>query len=135
MPADGTLLDWLRRIQRDQSEDRRFDYVPLTRMRAFTGLPERVALFDSIVVFENYPVDDDLAAAHGLRLSGLDGIETTNYPLSLVAYPGPELALRLCYDPELFDAGHGAADGRTPHGAAGRACRTAAGARPPDCRC
>ncbi|MHA6765595.1 non-ribosomal peptide synthetase [Streptacidiphilus sp. PAMC 29251] len=105
LPADGTLLDWLRRLQQEQSEDRRFDYVPLTRMRTFTGLPERVALFDSIVVFENYPVDHDLAAAHGLRLSELDGIETTNYPLSLVAYPGPELALRLCYDPELFDVG------------------------------
>ncbi|GGR87730.1 hypothetical protein GCM10010252_28150 [Streptomyces aureoverticillatus] len=101
---DGTLLDWLRGLQRDQSEDRRFDYVPLTRMKAFTELPERAALFDSIVVFENYPVDDDLAAAHGLRLSELDGIETTNYPLSLVAYPGTELALRVGYDPELFDA-------------------------------
>ncbi|MBY8883645.1 non-ribosomal peptide synthase/polyketide synthase [Streptomyces sp. PTM05] len=105
VPADGTLIDWLRRVQRDQSEDRRYDYVPLTRMRTFTGLPERVPLFDSIVVFENYPVDDDLAAAHGLRLSALDGIESTNYPLSLVAYPGPELALCLSYDPELFDAG------------------------------
>ncbi|KUF18775.1 non-ribosomal peptide synthetase [Streptomyces silvensis] len=102
---EGTLLDWLRDLQRDQSEDRRFDYVALTRMKAFTGLPERADLFDSIVVFENYPVDDDLAAAHGLGLSGLDGIETTNYPLSLVAYPGTELTLRLGYDPELFDAG------------------------------
>ncbi|MFF7635007.1 non-ribosomal peptide synthase/polyketide synthase [Kitasatospora sp. NPDC008050] len=104
LPADGTLLDWLRALQREQSEDRRFDFVPLTRIRSFTELAERVALFDSIVVFENYPVDGELAAAHGLRLSGLDGIETTNYPLSLVAYPGQELALRLCYDPELFDA-------------------------------
>ncbi|MFF1796804.1 amino acid adenylation domain-containing protein, partial [Kitasatospora sp. NPDC058263] len=104
VPAVGTLVDWLRRLQWEQNEDRRFDFVPLTRMRTFTGLPERTALFDSIVVFENYPVDDELAAAHGLRLSGLEGVETTNYPLSLVAYPGPELALRLCYDPELFDA-------------------------------
>ncbi|MGV9251182.1 non-ribosomal peptide synthase/polyketide synthase [Streptomyces sp. NPDC003697] len=105
VPRDGTLLDWLRRLQQDQSEDRRFDHLPLTRMKTFTGLPEQAGLFDSIVVFENYPVDDDLAAAHGLRLSGLDGIETTNYPLSLVAYPGPELTLRLGYDPELFGAG------------------------------
>ncbi|MFI1741190.1 non-ribosomal peptide synthase/polyketide synthase [Streptomyces sioyaensis] len=104
VPADGTLRDWLRRVQEIQTDDRRFDFVPLTRLTAFSDLPERVALFDSIVVFENYPVGDDLAAAHGLRLSGLDGIETTNYPLSLVAYPGAELALRLGYDPELFDA-------------------------------
>ncbi|APY90246.1 non-ribosomal peptide synthetase [Streptomyces alfalfae] len=105
VPGHGTLLDWLRALQHDQSEDRRFDHLPLTRMKTFTGLPERVGLFDSIVVFENYPVDDDLAAAHGLRLSGLEGVETTNYPLSLTAYPGEELALRLGYDPELFDAG------------------------------
>ncbi|MET8771889.1 non-ribosomal peptide synthase/polyketide synthase, partial [Streptomyces sp. NPDC004658] len=105
VPDHGTLLDWLRALQHDQSEDRRFDHLPLTRMRAFTELPERVGLFDSIVVFENYPVDDDLAAAHGLRLSGLEGVETTNYPLSLTAYPGTELTLRLGYDPELFDTG------------------------------
>ncbi|MGW3678932.1 non-ribosomal peptide synthase/polyketide synthase [Streptomyces prasinus] len=104
VPRDGTLLDWLGRLQQEQSEDRRHDHVPLHRVRTFTGLPERAALFDSIVVFENYPVDDGLAAAHGLRLSGLEGIETTNYPLGLVAYPGTELALRLGYDPDLFDA-------------------------------
>ncbi|MEU1038519.1 non-ribosomal peptide synthase/polyketide synthase [Streptomyces sp. NPDC005907] len=104
-PRDETLLAWLDRLQQDQSEDRRFDHMPLTRMKGFTELPDGVALFDSIVVFENYPVDDGLAAAHGLRLSDLDGIETTNYPLSLVAYPGPELGLRLGYDPELFDTG------------------------------
>ncbi|MFD3419449.1 non-ribosomal peptide synthetase [Streptomyces decoyicus] len=103
VPSDGTLTDWLRRVQEIQTDDRRFDFVPLARLKAFSDLPERVGLFDSIVVFENYPVGGDLAAAHGLRLSGLDGIETTNYPLSLVAYPGPELALRLGYDPELFD--------------------------------
>ncbi|MFF3306090.1 non-ribosomal peptide synthase/polyketide synthase [Streptomyces sp. NPDC002952] len=104
-PREETLLAWLSRLQQDQSEDRRFDHMPLTRLRGFTELPERVALFDSIVVFENYPVDDGLAAAHGLRLSDLHGIETTNYPLSLVAYPGAELGLRLGYDPELFDTG------------------------------
>ncbi|WP_262418133.1 non-ribosomal peptide synthetase [Streptomyces sp. SP2-10] len=105
VPGHGTLLDWLRTLQHDQIEDRRFDHLPLTRIKACSRLPERVGLFDSIVVFENYPVDDDLAASHGLRLSGLEGIETTNYPLSLTAYPGAELTLRLGYDPELFDAG------------------------------
>ncbi|MFD3733820.1 non-ribosomal peptide synthase/polyketide synthase [Streptomyces sp. NPDC058632] len=104
VPRDETLLTWLSRLQQEQSEDRRHDHVPLHRMKAFTELPERAPLFDSIVVFENYPVDDGPAAAHGLRLSGLDGIETTNYPLGLVAYPGTELALRLGYDPDLFDA-------------------------------
>ncbi|WP_218053903.1 non-ribosomal peptide synthetase [Streptomyces rhizosphaericus] len=103
VPAGSTLLSWLSAVQSGQTEDRRFDFVPLTRLRSWTGLPERVNLFDSIVVFENYPIGGDLAAAHGLALRELNGVETTNYPLSLVVYPGEELALRLGYDPALFD--------------------------------
>ncbi|MET8010138.1 non-ribosomal peptide synthase/polyketide synthase [Streptomyces sp. NPDC005266] len=103
VPSEGTLLSWLSSVQTEQSEDRRFDFVPLTRLRSFTSLADRVNLFDSLVVFENYPVGGDLAAAHGLELRELDGIETTNYPLSLVVYPGEELVLRLGYDPGLFD--------------------------------
>ncbi|MCM3804718.1 non-ribosomal peptide synthase/polyketide synthase [Streptomyces sp. DR7-3] len=103
VPSGATLLTWLSAVQSGQTEDRRFDFVPLTRLRSWTGLPERVNLFDSIVVFENYPIGGDLAATHGLALRELDGVETTNYPLSLVVYPGEELALRLGYDPALFD--------------------------------
>ncbi|MFE9428493.1 non-ribosomal peptide synthase/polyketide synthase [Kitasatospora sp. NPDC006697] len=105
VPVHGSALDWLRQLQQDQSEDRRFGHLSLGRIQAGTELPERATLFDSIVVFENYPVDEDLAAAHGLRLTGLDGVETTNYPLALVAYPGRTLGLRLGYDPRLLDAG------------------------------
>ncbi|GAA1979897.1 non-ribosomal peptide synthase/polyketide synthase [Kitasatospora viridis] len=104
VPGRGSTLDWLRHLQQTQSEDRRHGHLPLGRLAAATELPERVALFDSIVVFENYPVDGDLAAAHGLRMTGLDGVETTNYPLNLIAYPGPELTLRFGYDPGLLDA-------------------------------
>ncbi|MBL1100667.1 non-ribosomal peptide synthetase [Streptomyces coffeae] len=103
VPSGSTLLSWLREVQSAQTEDRRFDFVSLPRLRSWTGLAERVNLFDSIVVFENYPVGGDLAAAHGLALRELDGVETTNYPLSLVVYPGEELTLRLGYDPALFD--------------------------------
>ncbi|MFI0776430.1 non-ribosomal peptide synthase/polyketide synthase [Streptomyces sp. NPDC021212] len=104
VPTGGTLRSWLREVQERQTEDRRFDFVPLTRLRSMSRLEERVNLFDSIVVFENYPVGGDLAAAHGLALRDLEGVETTNYPLSLVVYPGEEMALRLGYDPALFDA-------------------------------
>ncbi|MGX1304956.1 amino acid adenylation domain-containing protein/non-ribosomal peptide synthase protein (TIGR01720 family) [Streptomyces albogriseolus] len=119
VPRDEPLLTWLARLQQEQSEDRRHDHVPLHRMTAYTDLPERAALFDSIVVFENYPVDDDLAAAHGLRLTGLEGIETTNYPLSLVAYPvrGARPAPRL--RPGPVRRRHDRADGRVPDRPAG----------------
>ncbi|MGO1054910.1 non-ribosomal peptide synthase/polyketide synthase [Crossiella sp. CA198] len=98
-----TLAGWLRAIQDTQSADRRYDFLPLPQLRACTDLPERGSLFDSIVVFENYPFDDTAAATHGLGLRELRGVETTNYPLTLVAYPHDEFKVNLGYDPALFE--------------------------------
>ena len=79
--------------------------VSLSQVQACADLPDGSNLFDSIVVFENYPIDQETAAAHGLRLRDLNARETTNYPLSIVASPGPRLRLDVGYDPALFAAG------------------------------
>ena len=58
-------------------------------------------LFDTLLVFENYPMEpEDLAAAgSGLRVGGIETRDATHYPLSLMAQPGERLLLRLDYDP------------------------------------
>ncbi|WP_103352219.1 non-ribosomal peptide synthetase [Amycolatopsis sp. CA-128772] len=94
---------WLRDLQAAQAESRRFEHVPLTAVQAWSGVGGGRNLFDSLVVFENYPVTADDVAAHGVRLRDLQAMETTNYPLSVVAAPGPRLSLGLGYDPALFD--------------------------------
>ncbi|MEV4053508.1 non-ribosomal peptide synthase/polyketide synthase [Amycolatopsis sp. NPDC049688] len=94
---------WLRDLQAAQAESRRFEHVPLTAVQAWSGVGGGRNLFDSLVVFENYPVTAEDAAAHGVRLRHLQAMETTNYPLSVVAAPGPRLSLGLGYDPALFD--------------------------------
>ncbi|MFC0532143.1 non-ribosomal peptide synthetase, partial [Phytohabitans kaempferiae] len=68
------------------------------------GVSQGAGLFDSIVVFENYPVDTHAAAAHGLRLGEVESSEVGTYPLNLIAYTGDELTGELRYDPALFDA-------------------------------
>jgi len=93
-----SAAEWLRSLQAAQAESRRFEHVPLTRMQAWSGVGGGRNLFDSIVVFENYPISED-----GLGLRDLQALETTNYPISLVAVPGKRLSLGLGYDPELFD--------------------------------
>ncbi|WP_410618625.1 non-ribosomal peptide synthase/polyketide synthase [Amycolatopsis sp. cmx-8-4] len=98
-PAAG----WLRDLQAAQAESRRFEHVPLTAVQGWSGVEGGQNLFDSIVVFENYPVTADDVASHGVRLRDLDARETTSYPLSVVASPGPRLSLGLGYDPALFD--------------------------------
>ncbi|MDQ7803082.1 non-ribosomal peptide synthase/polyketide synthase [Amycolatopsis sp. A133] len=97
------VAGWLRGLQAAQAESRRFEHVPLTAVQAWSGVEGGRNLFDSLVVFENYPVTADDVAAHGVRLRDLQAMETTNYPLSVVAAPGPRLSLGLGYDPALFD--------------------------------
>ncbi|MEU9047273.1 amino acid adenylation domain-containing protein, partial [Kitasatospora sp. NPDC048343] len=103
-PHQG-VVEWLQALQAEQVEARRFDYLPLTRIQAVSELPTDQALFDSLVIFANYPVDTDTAAGRGLRISEVTAVEATNYPLNLAAYTGVGLTLDLLYDPAMFDEG------------------------------
>jgi non-ribosomal peptide synthase protein (TIGR01720 family) len=102
--AAASVVGWLQKVQATQAEARRFDFVSLTHLQTWSDLPGGIGLFDSIVVFENYPINDEVAAAYGLRLRELHAIETTNYPLTVVVVPGQRLSIELGYDPALFDA-------------------------------
>ncbi|HSV66607.1 MAG TPA: amino acid adenylation domain-containing protein [Mycobacteriales bacterium] len=104
----GDVAGWLRRMQAEQVESRRFEHVSLARLRRWSELPGGTSLFDSIVAFENYPFDRETFAASGLHLESFTAVEVTNYPLNLIVHGGVRhvepLALRLGYDPGLFDA-------------------------------
>ena len=87
--AATTVLSWLRDMQTEQVESRRFDFVSLAQLQAWSDLPAGINLFDSIVVFENYPIDDDgRRAAHGLQMRDVaGGARPPTIPLTLVASP------------------------------------------------
>ncbi|MFF4819083.1 amino acid adenylation domain-containing protein [Kitasatospora sp. NPDC001309] len=61
-------------------------------------------LFDSVLVFENYPLDPQALAGEvaGLRLTGLRAGDANHYPLSLMALPGERLRLQIGYDTARF---------------------------------
>ncbi|PLW74220.1 non-ribosomal peptide synthetase, partial [Streptomyces sp. DJ] len=76
----------------------------LTHIHHHTPLPTDTPLFDSLVVFENYPVDENTARTHHLTVHDTTANEATNYPLTLAAYDGRTVGFHLRYDPHLFDA-------------------------------
>ncbi|GAB1640211.1 amino acid adenylation domain-containing protein [Krasilnikovia sp. MM14-A1259] len=92
------LLD---RIQDEQSALMEHQYLGLTDIQRAAGHGE---LFDTLVVFENYP--DDEPGDDGLPVIGTDGHDATHYPLTLIAEPGPTLRLAVEYRPDLFDAAY-----------------------------
>jgi amino acid adenylation domain-containing protein/non-ribosomal peptide synthase protein (TIGR01720 family) len=101
--VDGSreAAEWLRELQAAQTEARQFEHLPLSRLRACSGVPGGLEVFDSILVFENYPID----SLHGVRITGMTAIEATNYSLSATVYPGPRLKIVFGYEPERFDRG------------------------------
>ena len=96
------LRELLRDVQARQSGLLSHQHVGLSEIQQAAGVGE---LFDTLVVFENYPVEqlDRLAVAGGVRLEGVRGRDATHYPLSLLAQPGERLRLRMDYRGDLFD--------------------------------
>ncbi len=105
--VDGDLEvgSWLRNLQSEQVDARQYEYVALAQLQRWSGIPRETGLFDSVVVFENFPHDDEIAARNGLRVREQTDREHTNYALTLTCYADRELHLWVGYDPELFDAG------------------------------
>ncbi|MEU9993556.1 amino acid adenylation domain-containing protein [Streptomyces sp. NPDC048045] len=97
------LADALTRLQTEQAGLLAHQHVRLTDVQQLSGHQE---LFDTTLVFQNYPVDPTTEELEidGVRFSGVDGRDGAHYPLNLAAgLMGDDLHLRLCYAPDLFD--------------------------------
>ena len=60
-------MEWLQRLQAEQVEMRQYEYAPLVEVQSWSEVPRGLPLFESIVVFENYPVDRSKGWDAGLK--------------------------------------------------------------------
>jgi hypothetical protein len=105
VPGSALVIPWLHDVQARLVELRQFEFSSLVQVQQWSDVPRGRPLFESIVVFENYPLDATLfSRSGGLGVEPVRILEQTNYPLTLVALPGTELLLRLGYDAHRFDA-------------------------------
>ena len=103
--ADIVVSQWLQQVQSLNLALREHEHTPLYDIQRWAGAGNG-ALFDSILVFENYPMAEALqqGPATGLTFSAIRRQEQTNYPLTLVAVTGRELSLGVSYDQASFAA-------------------------------
>jgi len=102
--AEETLLSLLKTIQAAQVELRQYEYSPLVDIQQkCSEVPPPVALFESLLVFENYPVDPSLQEHGSLQIRNVRSFEQTNYPLTLIAVVDSELSLKISYNLLRFD--------------------------------
>ena len=101
----AAVLPWLKALQQAQAEARQFEHTPLAAIQGWSEVGRGQSLFESILVFENYPGDDALRQVpSSLRFSGLQTREQTNFPLTAAVVPAQRLTLRLAFDAGRFAA-------------------------------
>ena len=102
-PKDS-LLSWLKQLQDRQIEARQYEYSPLVEVQRWSEVPRGLPLFDTLVVFENYPLESSLQKrVQNLEIESVISFEKTNYALTLTVVPGEELALKISYNSNRFE--------------------------------
>ncbi|BBY24058.1 hypothetical protein MSTO_42630 [Mycobacterium stomatepiae] len=97
-----TTADLLDQLHRANNHTLEHQHLALSEIHRVTGHDQ---LFDTLFVFENYPVDAaNLAGIDGLAITEMTAREYNHYPLTLQAMPGNELGLRVEYNTDVFAA-------------------------------
>lgn len=92
------LGDWLRSLQQANAERAEFEFMPLVEIQSLAPTAERGALFDSLLVFDNYPTSGRDSGDAALVAQPLTSFSYNNYPLTLMVMPGEELLLQFKFD-------------------------------------
>ncbi|WP_051716312.1 non-ribosomal peptide synthetase [Streptomyces bikiniensis] len=105
--VDGTetVREALRRLRDEQTRLLSHHHIGLSEIQRAVGRRE---LFDTHLVFENYPLDRATLSrpAQGLRVASVTGRDATHYPLTLVAFAvDGALHLRLDHRPGALEPG------------------------------
>ncbi len=98
------LVPWLRRLQERNLELRHHEQTPLVKVQQWSEVPRGLPLFESILAFESYPLEDALGrGVAGLGIGEVRTFSRASHPLSVAAFPGAELWLRIDYEAGRFD--------------------------------
>ena len=95
---DTPIVHWLERIQEEQSAARQFEYTPLVSIQGWSEVRRGTPLFESVLVFENYPGDSGSPRDEGADPFHVPALERTSYPLTIAVVPGVQLTVKITYD-------------------------------------
>ncbi|MEO7768106.1 MAG: condensation domain-containing protein, partial [Ferruginibacter sp.] len=103
--AGEDVSSWLQALQAGQVSSRQYQYTPLSETQSLSGV--KGDLFDSLVVFENYPVSKLLGSRKwSIGVENTQMSEQTNYPLSLIISNTSEIKIDFSYNTALLEELH-----------------------------
>ncbi|HWX41226.1 MAG TPA: condensation domain-containing protein, partial [Blastocatellia bacterium] len=111
VPPEAFLWPWLRDVQARNFELRRFEYTSAGQVHQWCDVPGSLPLYESLLVFENYPTGASLEASdltvdiQHLRSKGAQ----TKHPITILATEFADLVLQIITDNGRLGDGDGAA--------------------------
>jgi hypothetical protein len=105
---EQSLEPWLKAIQRQMVELQELHYSPLAQVNAWVDITPGLPLFESILVFNNLPINDLLRGRTNianLEVEQLGGDDQNSFPLTLTITAIAELDIEIKYDSRRFHDG------------------------------
>jgi amino acid adenylation domain-containing protein len=96
------VADWLQALLSQNAQLREHESASLVDIQRCSQVPRGQQLFDSLVVFENAPLDISSVKLDAFSIDIYEDRVHTNFPMTVVLYPGDRLGIRLSYDSMRF---------------------------------
>jgi amino acid adenylation domain-containing protein len=101
---DKTLIPWLKEIRQLQIRLREHENTPLVKIQGWSDFPRGMNFFESILIFDIYELNAFLRSnGRGWQNREFHLLEKTGYPISLYAFAGTSLLLKVAFDRQRFD--------------------------------
>jgi amino acid adenylation domain-containing protein len=101
---EQTLVEWLTGLHHHLAELREYEHTPLVSVQECSQVPRGTRLFESLLVYENYPFDESLRQGmKGLSVGQATATTRTNYPVMVVGAVKKTLHLLISYHRRRFE--------------------------------
>ena len=102
LAPDARVLPWVTEVQARQLTALQFQWNSLVEIQRWSDVPRGTPLFENLFVFQNAPAGASRPGSGGIAPCDVRFRGRTHLPLTLEAWAGEQLTLRLFYDSRRF---------------------------------
>jgi len=94
-----SIIDWINNFNKSTIGLKNYEWSSLVDIQSVSSIPAKINLFETLFVFENYPVDEILNEnSDSIKFDDIQFFEQTNYPLTIVSAPGETIYIDAAFD-------------------------------------